>query len=200
MKVIGITGGVGAGKTTVLAMLRELCSCTAIVADDVAKEMMSADGPLAAEARRLFGEKAYLPDGELNRAHIAAAVYGSGELLEKWNSVVHPAVNRKICGMIKEAADSGLYDFIFVEAALLIENGYDRVCDELWYVYADEAARVERLRLQRGYDEARSRDIMRSQLDDGKFREACDFVIDTGRGFEHTRRQLQNRLEVYGQM
>ncbi|MCM1307032.1 MAG: dephospho-CoA kinase [Butyrivibrio sp.] len=197
MRVIGITGGVGAGKSTVLAMLKELCRCELIIADDVAKSIMEKGGPLTGEALRLFGSGAYLTDGTLNRSLIASAIYGDAELLKRWNGAVHPAVNREIRLRIERARKSGLYDFIFVEAALLIENGYGEICDELWYVYADETARRERLRVSRGYDDAKTESIMKNQLDDAQFRRHCDFVVDTGGGIENTRHILQNRLEVY---
>lgn len=197
MRVIGITGGVGAGKSTVLSMLKEICSCEVIMSDDIAKEVMAKGGPLTDEAQRLFGDEVYLPDGTLNKPLIASSIYGSGELLQKWNAAVHPTVNREIFGRIARARESSDYDFLFVESALLIENGYSDVCDELWYVYADEKTRKERLRLDRGYDDAKTESIMRSQLDEEEFRKHCAFVVDTGGGIENTRRILQNRLEEY---
>ena len=200
MKVIGITGGVGAGKSTVLAMLKELCSCEVIVSDDVAKCIMAKGGPLTQEAERLFGSGAYLPDGELNKPLIASMIYGDDELLRRWNRAVHPAVNREIHEQIALARESGRYDFVFVESALLIENGYENVCDEIWYIYADASVRRERLRASRGYDDAKTDGIMNSQLDDAQFRSHCDFVVDTGNGIENTKHILQNRLEVYKQM
>lgn len=197
MKVIGITGGVGAGKSTVLCMLKELCSCEVIVSDDVAKRIMEYGGPLTQEAQRLFGKEAYLPDKELNKPLIAAKIYSDEELLKRWNMAVHPAVNREIRSGIERARESGLYDFVFVESALLIENGYENICDEIWYIYAAASVRRERLRISRGYDDAKTDGIMQSQLDDSQFRKHCDFVVDTGGGIENTRHILQNRLEVY---
>lgn len=198
MKIIGITGGVGAGKSTVLAMLKELCACTAICSDDVAKELTAKDGPLAGEAVRLFGEAVYLPDGGLNKPLIASKIYGDEELLRRWNLAVHPTVNQEIRRRIDQAAQSGFYAFVFVESALLIENGYENICDELWYVYADEGTRRERLRVQRGYDDTRTDGILHNQLDDAAFRRHCDFVIDTDGSLDAVRQVLQNRLELYG--
>lgn len=200
MRVIGITGGVGAGKSTVLSMLRELCSCEVIMSDDVAKEIMAKGGPLTDEAIRLFGNEAYLSDGSLNKPLIASMIYGDGALLKEWNAAVHPAVNREIFDRIERARESRAYEFLFVESALLIENRYDAVCDEFWYVYAPEAVRKERLRLARGYDDSKTESIMQSQLDDAEFRKHCAFVVDTGDSIENTRRILQNKLAEYGRM
>lgn len=197
MKVIGITGGVGAGKSTVIMMLRELCVCRIIMADDVAKEIMAKGGALTGQAERLFGAEAYLADGSLNKTHIAYMIYADSKLLERWNSIVHPAVNAEIYRRIDEARQSRQYEFTFIEAALLIENGYDRICDELWYVYADAEVRKERLLKQRGYDYAKTESIIKSQLSDEEFRRKCSFVIDTGTELEQVKQILQNRLEVY---
>lgn len=200
MRVIGITGGVGAGKSTVLHMLEELCNCKIIVADDVAKKIMSYDGPLTMKALELFGEEAYGPDGELGRNHISKMIYADDALREKWSNAVHPEVNKEIYGQIDAARAEGKYDFVFVEAALLIENGYDRICDELWYVYAPEDIRSARLMESRGYSQDKIESIFRSQMKDEEFRKHCRFVIDTGVSVECTYNALKNKLEEYSRM
>lgn len=197
MKVIGITGGVGAGKSTVLAMLKDMCKCDIIMSDDVAKNLMKKGAALEKDAVRLFGKDAYDKEGNLNNGKIAGIIYGNEELKKQWSGIVHPAVNEEIFGRIEADRKSGEYDFVFVEAALLIENNYDRVCDELWYVYADENVRIQRLAEQRNYSQDKSKSIMKAQKTDAEFRKYCGFVIDTGDGIENTRRILENKLEEY---
>lgn len=107
MKVIGITGGVGAGKSTVLHMLKELCRCEIIMADDVAKELMNYGQSLCDMAIRLFGTKAYDENKELDRAYIASKIYADESLRTQWTDVVHPAVNKHILDKISEAGISG---------------------------------------------------------------------------------------------
>ena len=197
MKIIGITGGVGAGKSTVLNMLKELCRCEVIMADDVAKEIMVQKGELSDTAVRLFGKKAYLPDGSLNRPYIAGLIYGDENLRKKWDDAVHPVVNDRIFSMIGKCREEGIYDFVFVEAALLIENHYDEICDEIWYIYASAQTRKKRLLLQRNYSGEESDNIMKRQMSDKEFREHCSFVINTECDMEHMRKVLKNRLEEY---
>ena len=197
MKDIGDTGGVGAGKSTVLHMLKELCRCEIIMADDVAKELMNYGQSLCDTAIRLFGTKAYDENKELDRAYIASKIYADEALRTQWTDVVHPAVNRHIHDKISEAGISGKYDFVFIEAALLIENGYDSICDELWYVYASEDVRRDRLKKSRGYSDARISGIFDSQMKEEEFRKHCDFIIDTGISMENTYNTVKNKLEEY---
>lgn len=196
MKVIGITGGVGAGKSTVLSILKRICRCLTIQADDVAKELMVSDEKVVSCAYELFGPDAYV-SGEINRSLLASRIYGSDDIRNQWNNIIHPATNAKIYALIDEARISGEYDYVFVEAALLIENHYDEVCDELWYVRASEDIRIERLMSQRGYTASKCRDIIKSQMSDEEFLANCDYVIDSGQTPDEILVQLQNRLEEY---
>lgn len=197
MRIIGITGGVGAGKSTVLSLLKELCSCKIIMADDVAKNLMKFDGFLGIKAVELFGEKAFNSDKSLNTAYISGIMYNNQEIKEQWTGMVHPAVNRAIYDEINCAAESGKYEFVFVEAALLIENKYNRICDEIWYIYADMEKRIERLHINRGYSKEKSLLIMNCQMTDSEFRQKCDYTIDNSVDVEFTRKQLENKLEEY---
>ena len=196
MKIIGITGGVGAGKSTVLYLLKKLCNCEIIMADDVAKELMQKGNILSSKAYELFGEKAYDEQGQLNRNHIAGIIFNNPSVMKEWENAVHPATNSKIFSLIKQAADNSR-DFIFIEAALLIENNYDRICDEIWYVYADENIRRERLKRERLYTDAKIDSIFNGQMSDAEFRKHCSFIIDTGGSMEATSMQLENKLEEY---
>ncbi len=196
MRVIGITGGVGAGKSTVLSILNRICRCLTIQADDVAKKLMVFDEKVISCAYELFGSDAYV-SGEINRPLLASRIYGSDDIRNRWNNIIHPATNAKIFALIDEARISGEYDYVFVEAALLIENHYDEVCDELWYVRASEDIRIERLMSQRGYTLSKCRDIINSQMSDEDFLAHCDYVIDSGKTPDEILVQLQNRLEEY---
>ena len=84
-----------------------------------------------------------------------------------------------------------------MEAALLIEEKYDEICDELWYIYADEEVRKERLIEGRGYSEKKVREIMVNQLSEDEFSSHCDFEIDNSGDFEKTKKQLDHRMKRY---
>ena len=197
MKIIGITGGVGAGKSTVLNILREICNCNILMADDVAKSLMVKDGPLCKDAIRLFGQNAYLENGVLNTVHIASIMYSDEAIKAEWTGLVHPAVKKAILSEIEESKKSDKFDFFFLEAALLLEERYDLICDEIWYVDVSDEERIRRLALGRGYSEEKSRSIMNNQLSKERFLEKANFVIDNGISEENTRLQLENRVEEY---
>ena len=197
MKIIGITGGVGAGKSTVLNILREICNCYIVMADDVAKGLMVKDGALRADAIRLFGKDAYTDNGSLNTVHIASVMYGDETIKNEWTGLVHPAVKKAILSEIDTCKNEGKYDFFFLEAALLLEDNYDQICDEVWYVDVSEEERIKRLAIGRGYSEEKSRSIMKNQLSKEEFLRRTDYVIDNGISEENTRIQLENKVEEY---
>ena len=85
-------------------------------------------------------------------------------------------------------------DYLFIEAALLIENGYDKIVDEMWYVYADEEVRRQRLKTTRGYSDSKIDDILKGQLSDEEFRQHADFVIDNSGDVEGMQRCIDLKL------
>ena len=95
---------------------------------------------------------------------------------------------------LERARVAGQVDFFFVEAALLIEGGYLALVDEMWYIYADEAVRRQRLKASRGYSEEKIARIMSSQLGEAQFRESCGFVIDNSGELAESCRQIDRRL------
>ena len=137
MKVFGITGGVGAGKSEVLTYLGQNYDATVIQADEAGYLVMLPGGECYGEIVKLFGRQITTETGELDRKRIAEIVFQDEEKLKALNAIVHPAVKRYIKKAIAAAEKAGT-EYVFVEAALLIEEKYDEICDELWYIYADE--------------------------------------------------------------
>jgi dephospho-CoA kinase len=196
MKIIGITGGVGSGKSEVMAYLEKQYRAAALRADDVGHRLIRSGGICYDKVLSLFGREAAGPDGELNRSVMAERVFRDPGLREKLNGIIHPAVRTYILHAIEEERAAGRR-FFFLEAALLIEEKYDEICDELWYVYAEEAVRRDRLKAGRRYSEEKIRRIMESQLSEEEFRKACSFVIDNSRAFSETVRQIDQRMKRY---
>ena len=196
MKIIGITGGVGAGKSTVLNFLKEMCDCEIVMADDVAKDLMKKGGVLTETAYSLFGDNVYLDNGNINAALVAGIIFSDAAIRKKWENAVHPAVREDILNRISDADRDGK-KYFFLEAALLIENNYQEICSEIWYVYADEDLRRIRLRETRNYTDDKIAGVFKAQMKDVEYREYASFVIDTGINLENTRKQLENKLEEY---
>ena len=196
MKVIGVTGGVGAGKSEILNFIADNWNATVVEADEVGYLVMKPGKSCFAPIVELFGPAILQADGTLDRAKIAQMVFEDKELLEKLNAIVHPAVKKYIRKAIEREKENET-DFFIVEAALLIEDKYDEICDELWYIYADEEVRKERLIEGRGYSEKKVREIMANQLSEDEFSSHCDFEIDNSGDFEETKKQLDHRMKKY---
>ena len=141
MKVIGITGGVGAGKSTVLSYLSKRKGAQVVQADLVGHEVMAPGGPCCGPILKLFGERVQRKDGSIDRAKVAAVVFADKGKLEALNKIVHPAVKKEILSRITQSREQG-YSYFFLEVALLFEDHYDAICDDLWYIYADESVQL----------------------------------------------------------
>ena len=194
MKLIGITGGIGAGKTAVLSLLKELCRCRVLLADDAGNEVKLPGQPCYERLVALLGQEVLAEDGTIDRKKMAALIFSDHALLEQVNGIIHPEVKRYILQEVQKEREKGEADYFFVEAALLIECGYGAILDELWYVHADEVVRAARLKESRGYSEGKIRQIMESQLGEEEFRAHCCVVIENNGDLQETRRQLEAAL------
>lgn len=196
MKIIGITGGVGAGKSEVLNFIAGRYDATVVEADQVGYLVMQPGKEAFEPVAELFGPSVVKEDQTLDREKIAQIVFEDRQLLEKLNAIVHPAVKRYIRRAIQMEQEAGTEIFV-VEAALLIEDKYDEICDELWYIYADENVRMHRLMKNRGYSVEKIRGILANQLSEEEFERHCDFEIDNSGDFQDTVRQIEQRMRMY---
>ncbi|MBO6208483.1 MAG: dephospho-CoA kinase [Lachnospiraceae bacterium] len=193
MRTIGITGGVGAGKSTVLNYLQEQYHAYLIVADELAKELELPGHDCYARLVETFGERILDSEGFLDKKAFAELIFSDPECLQKANAILHPAVKTEIVRRLEEQRRMGTKLFV-LEAALLIEEKYDEILDELWYIYTDDAVRAARLMESRGYSEDKIRSIMRQQLSDEEFRAHCRVVIDNSGRPEDTQKQIDRVL------
>lgn len=194
MKVIGITGGVGSGKSLVLAYLRKKQGVIVIEADKLAHDLQKQGNLCYDSIVREFGESILDETGEIDRAKLGSIVFSQEEKLLKLNAIVHPFVKKAIIHTIDTIQKEGSCQYIFIEAALLIEERYDLICDELWYIYVKAETRTERLMLSRGYTREKTEAIMKRQLEDAGFLKACQVVIDNNHDIEDTYRQIEEEL------
>ena len=190
MKLIGVTGGVGAGKSEILSFLEKNYQAKTVGLDDVARTLQEKGGACYEGMIALCGKDIVKEDGSLDRPAIAAKMYTDKELIKKINALVHPAVRLELKKIIEEKRKMGC-PLLVVEAALLIEEGYDEICDELWYIYADENVRRSRLKAARHYSEEKITSILKSQLSDKEFRAHATVVIDNSGSFEETAGQIK---------
>ncbi len=194
-KVLGITGAVGAGKSTALSYLERKYHAQVIQADLVAHEQMKPDTQCYKKIIEAFGEEIVKPDRTIDRKKLSDLVFGSPDRIAVLNRIVHPAVKKKIKEQIEEAQASQDVPFCVVEAALLIEDHYEEICDQIWYLYVDEETRQKRLTASRGYTREKVEEIRKSQLSDPEFRKHCQFVVDnTSDIVENTYEQIDRGL------
>ena len=191
IKVVGVTCGVGSGKSVVMRMLEEEFGARIILADLVAHDLMEPGAVSYKQIVDHFGTEILASDGTIDRPSLSQLVFSDQDKLSVLNQITHPNVKKEILSRIETYQKEGTASLSAVEAALLIEEGYQEVFDEMWFVYVDEDTRIRRLMEGRGYSEEKSRSIMEQQLGEEEFVAHCDKVIDNNRGLEELRAQLQ---------
>ncbi len=193
MKVIGMTGGIGCGKSAVCRYLEKEYHAQIIYSDQVAHELMEPGTDCYRRLRELFGEAYLLPDGHLDRKKIGDAAFKDPQLIARMNEIVHPAVWDEIVSRINRAKESGT-ELVVLESALLVGSSYRALCDEFWNVYADEETRIQRLIQSRDITREKAENIMARQHSETQFREGCDFTLDNSGDFPETEREIDRRL------
>ena len=168
-----------------------------LLADEAANDLKKPGMPCYEPVIATLGRQILQEDGTINNKKMAEAIFASSEKLAQINAIIHPAVRTYIMEQIRLERESGVNDFFFLEAALLIEEHYDEVLDELWYVYANEQVRYKRLKDSRGYSDEKTASIISRQQPDAVFRSKCDFVLDNSGDFENTKQQIDEKLGVY---
>ena len=188
MLTIGVTGGVGAGKSTVLNYIKDNYRAEIILADDYGNKVKEPGEECYAKIVELLGEGILSsPNGTIDREKMAGAIFADEELRRKVNDIIHPAVIQKILEDVEKIRTGGRMDYCLIEAALLIESGLYR---ELMYIYADENVRRKRLISSRGYSDEKIDSIMATQLSDEEFRSYADVVINNSGDSRETYKQI----------
>ncbi len=209
MFFVGITGGVGAGKTEILKHLAETYDCRVLLADELAHDLMEPGTACYENLRALLGAAdvwAQEDNGEeqpgqnlrFDRGKLAALLFSDEKTREAVNAVVHPAVKEEVRAQAAADRESGAIPLFVLEAALLIEEHYDAVCDELWVITASQEVRRERLKKSRGYSDERIDATLKSQLSDEAYRAHCAEVIDNSGTPEEAFVQVDALLKKHG--
>jgi len=188
---VGLTGGIATGKSTVAAMLREL-GCRVLEADKIAHGMIEPGGAAYDEVVREFGRGILAADGRVNRAKLAAIVFADAKRLALLNSIVHPPVLAEQDRELAAIERAEPHAIAVVEAALLIEAGYDKKLDCLvvtWCTPAQQLARLVQKGSGRGLTLEQARQRIAAQMPVEEKRRMADEEIDCSVSMEHTREQ-----------
>ena len=184
MKVIGLTGNIGCGKSTVAGMLRERGVAT-IDADAVAREIRHNDADARAAIQRRFGT--------YDAAELGRIVFADRAALGDLEAILHPRVRGEIRSRLSELSVGGV-EVVAVEVIKLLESPLADACDEIWVVRCEEADAIARLAASRGMDEATARRRLANQSPQDEKVAAADVVIDGSAPIDETRRQVEAAL------
>lgn len=193
MPVIGVTGGIGAGKSEILQYMASHYDAVVVQADRIGHLLMQPGGVCYQPVIKLLGTSIIKADQLLDRSKIAAIVYADKRQLLQLNEIIHPAVKTYIKKKIEQQRACGTRYFL-IEAALLLEDHYDQICDEIWYIYAKEEIRRDRLKKSRGYSDSKIDQILASQLTEEEFRQRCDVTLNNSDTLEETIKQIELRM------
>ncbi|MEE3999550.1 dephospho-CoA kinase [Tenacibaculum sp. FZY0031] len=172
--VIGLTGGIGSGKSTVVNMFSEFKNIAIYIADDEAKKLMNTSTQIKTQLIAEFGEQVYL-NNELNRPYLASIVFNNKERLATLNAIVHPIVKEHLQDFIKENSSK---DYILYENAILFENGSNSFCDKIITVTAPKDVKINRV-IKR--DNATIKDVknrMKNQWNEAKKTLQSNYLIE----------------------
>ena len=216
MLILGLTGGIGCGKTAVLTILKEEYDAYIIEADRLAHELMEPgktvylgivdafgmevlmdadiDISAPAEGNAVTDNGQSTVNRSIDRKKLGDIVFHDKDKLALLNSISHPLVKEEIVRRIEEQKDVGKKLFV-IEAALLIQDGYKSICDKMCYVYADLDVRISRLCKYRGFTQERAQAVIDSQESEAFYLEACDYKIDNSGSLENTKKDLKHILD-----
>jgi dephospho-CoA kinase len=189
MLTIGITGGIGSGKSTVAKILGEL-GARMIDADKVSHWVYEPDGPAYQEVVRAFGEQVLAPDGTIDRKKLGPIVFGDPSGLKRLTDIVWPPTFERMRELVAEIRARGDTQPIVIEAAVLIEANWQPLFDEIWLVTAPRERVIERVRLERGMKPEQTEARIRAQLSDEERRKHATLVIANDGTIEDLRAQL----------
>lgn len=175
MITIGLTGGIGSGKTTIAQWFQEK-GIPVYNSDFEAKKLMNENEDLIQQLIELFGDETY-KNGEYNRSYVASKVFNDKELLNQLNAIVHPAVFKHF----DEWMDNQNSSFVVKEAAILFESGSYKDCDYIISVIADEEIRIDRVAKRDQLNEDQIRSRMKNQWTDEQRIEKSDFIIENNK-------------------
>lgn len=175
MKVIGLTGKTGAGKSTVAAFLREK-GCYIIDGDKIARDILLPGEKAVRELADFFGDDIILPDGNIDRKKVASRAFATSENTAALNAITHPHITARFVAEIKKAENEG-YSVAIIDAAAILESDCRKLCSAFIVVTAPEDIRLERILSRDGITKEQAMTRIRAQKEDEYYLSRADYVI-----------------------
>ncbi len=192
MRIIGITGGIGSGKSTVAEMLVKK-GAVVVNADEIGHEALL-DPEVRRELAQAFGREILDGNGEVNRPRLAGRVFGRPEAVARLNAITHPRISLRVKAAIAGYRERG-EKLVVVDAPLLVEVGWTALVDEVWVTVAPTEIIRRRVRERSGLAEAEIAARISAQLDDAARRRHVDVVLDTARPLAEVEKQVNSLIE-----
>ncbi len=193
--VIGLTGGVGAGKSTVLDYLKESYHVSVLKADEIGAELMRPGKSLFFALVESYGETILSEDGTIDKKKLADIAFRDEASQKRINAIEHPVIREEIIRRIESCVN----DVIFLEAALLKEGDLLPVCKEVWLVTCDPEVRIGRLMSSRKYSREKCEQIIERQMSEKEFKSFSNLVITNNNNFEDTADLLDYHMSCLSQ-
>ncbi len=194
MRVLGLTGGIGSGKSTVARMFTDL-GAEVIDADQLAREVVEPGQPALGHIRHQFGAEVLLPDGRLDRAKLATIVFADPDARERLNAITHPRILERMQAEVQSR--HGRSGLLLLDIPLLFENGRQEMVEQVILVWVDAATQLQRLTERDGLTEDEARRRVQAQMPLDQKRNLSDDVIDNTGTHEETRRQVELLVRRY---
>ena len=184
MLILGLTGGIACGKSTIANELR-LLGAVIVDGDALSRFLTAPNGAALPGIRQLFGDQVFNGDGSLNRTALGSIVFSDEKALQAYNALIHPMLFDLIDQSIQNAHDSGAAVCV-LDMPLLYEVGLDRLCDKIWCAYAPEEIQIQRLYERDGFDRTTALQRIHSQMSTVEKAARADLVIDTNHPIDET--------------
>lgn len=192
--ILGLTGGIGAGKSLILDYIRANYRARVLSTDEIAKEVCEPGGMCYTRLRQLLPEEAFGRRGKMDRDKVAELIYENPELRNQMNELIHPAVGLYLQAETASEQKKGLLDFVIIESALYDGSGFALLCKEVWNVSAPQDVRKARLMESRGYSQEKVDSIFESQEKYDKIRRALKVQIYNGEEADKAYAQVDEQL------
>lgn len=196
IRKIGLTGGIGSGKSQVAELLAAMLNCVHIDADEICRRLLEPEAEGWQEISRIFGSKYMTGDGSINRPLLRRDLFSDKELRRKINSAIHPLVKREIIALMDRIIASDSQALVLVEVPLLYEVGWQDLFDTVVVVYADFETCLKRLMERDGLERTTAADEVESQLPLSEKILQADFVVDNSGTLTDTRKQVKHLSEL----
>lgn len=195
MKVIGLIGGCGTGKSEVALILNKNHHAHIIIADRIGHELLLKGMPAYDRVVEYFGKDILATDGEVNRKLLGDIVFNNDQELEKLNNFMHPLMYDKINESVEAIKESKQCDFVVIEAAVMIEAHFIDLVDALWLITSPIEIRIERLMTYRNMSLDKIKMIISKQRTEEEYRKYANIIIDNGLDLSHTSLQIQKEID-----